>query len=160
MTPRVFLCEPSGLAAPQRLTSDRWHERLFGLGLDIDQLREADYEPDPWPGLMTRVRAAHGVLVLGFRQLHISTATWRPGVEGGRDLAGSWTSPWLQIEVGLAVAVGLPLLVVPEAGVREGVFAPETWAGTVLGTSMSAPDDDVIDSWARSVGERFASRVS
>jgi hypothetical protein len=143
MTPRVFLCEPSGLAAPQRLTSDRWHERLFGLGLDIDQLREVDY----------------GVLVLGFRQLHISTATWRPGVEAGTDLAGSWSSPWLQIEVGLAVAVELPLLVVPEAGVREGVFAPETWTGTVLGTSMAAPDDDVIESWARSVGERFASRV-
>jgi hypothetical protein len=159
MTPRVFLCEPSGLAGPQRLVSDDWHERLFGLGFDVEQLRDADYKPDPWPGLMTRMRAAHGVVVLGFRQLYVSAGSWRLGAEFETETAGTWSSPWLQIEVGLAVAEGLPLLVVPEPGVREGAFAPETWTNALFGTSMAAPDDGVVDSWARSVGERFALRV-
>jgi hypothetical protein len=159
MTPRVFLCEPSGLAGPQRLVSDDWHERLFGLGLDVEQLRDADYEPNPWPGLMTRMRAAHGVVVLGFRQLYVSAGTWRPGTKSETEMAGTWSSPWLQVEVGLAVAEGLPLLVLPEPGVREGVFAPETWTSALFGTSMAAPDDGIVDSWARSVEARFALRL-
>ena len=158
MTPTVFLCEPSGLAAAQRLMSDHWHERLFGLGYDVEQLRDADYELDPWPGLKSRMRAAHGVVVLGFRQLYVSAGTWRLGAELEKDMTGTWSSPWLQVEVGLAVAEGLPLLVVPESGVCEGVFAPETWrwSHALFGTSMAAPDCGVVDSWARSVAERFA----
>lgn len=159
MTARVFLCEPSGLAGPQRLMSDDWHERLFGLGFDIEQLRDEDYEPDPWPGLMRRMRAAHGVVVLGFRQLYVSRGTWRLGAEFETNMAGTWSSPWLQIETGLAVAEGLPLLIVPESGVSEGVFAPETWTNALFGTSMATPDDGVVDSWARSVKGRFALRV-
>jgi hypothetical protein len=151
MTPRVFLCEPSGLAGPQRLMSDDWHERLFGLGFDVEQLRDTDYEPDPWPCLMAHMRAAHGVVVLGFRQLYVSAGTWRLGAKFETAMAGTWSSPWLQIEVGLAVAEGLPVLVLPEPGVREGVFAPEMWTNALFGTSMSAPDDGIVHSWARSV---------
>ena len=159
MTPTVFLCEPAGLAAAQRVASDDWHERLFGLGFDIDQIRREDYEPDPWPGLRTRIRAAHGVVVLGFRQLYVSAGTWRRGTAFESGMAGTWSSPWLHIEAGLALAEGLPLLVVPESGVREGVFAPHTWSAALRGTSMAAADDDVIGSWARSVEERCALRV-
>jgi hypothetical protein len=161
MTPTIFLCEPSRLNVAQRLMSDRWHERLFGLGYDVEQLRDADYEPDPWPGLKRRMRAAHGVIVLGFRQLSVSAGTWRVGAELETGLAETWSSPWLQVEVGLAVAAGLPLLVVPEHGVREGAFAPETWTwpNAIFGTPMAAPDGAVVDSWARSVAERFAPSV-
>ena len=159
MTPKVFLCEPSGLTGPQRRISDDWHERLFGLGFDVDQLRGCDYQPDPWSGLLTRIRAAHGVIMLGFRQLHVSAGTWRPGAEFESDVVGTWSSPWLQVEVGLAIAAGLPVLVVPEQGVGEGAFAPQTWTNALLGTPMAAPNDGVIDTWARSVEERFALRV-
>jgi hypothetical protein len=159
VTPRIFLCEPSGLDGPQRLMSDSWHERLFGLGMDIEQLRSTNYEADPWAVLLARMRAAHGVVVLGFRQLYVSTGAWRPGTQFETDMAGTWSSPWLQIEVGLAVAEGLPLLVAPEPGVFEGAFSPETWTGTLFGTPMANPDTGVVDRWARSVGRRSASRV-
>lgn len=154
-TPRVFLCEPAGLAVTQRVVSDDWHERLFGVGFDVDQLRSADYEPDPWPGLLKRIRAAHGIVVLGFRQLYVSAGIWRRDTKFETEVATTWSSPWLQIEVGLALAEGLPTLVVPERGVREGVFAPEAWTNAVCGTSMADPEGDVINSWARSVEERF-----
>ena len=71
MTPRVFLCEPSGLTVTQRLVSDQWHERLFGFGFDVDHLRSDGYAPDPWPGVKAHMAAAHGVVVLGFRQLRV-----------------------------------------------------------------------------------------
>ena len=159
MTPRVFLCEPSGLTCAQRRISDQWHERLFGSGFDVDQLRREGYAPDPWPDLKGRIGAAHGVVVLGFRQLRITAGTWRLDTEHETDMTGSWSSPWLHIEAGLAISAGLPLLLVPESGVREGVFASETWTDGVNGTFMEAPDVGIVAHWARAVTERFVSRV-
>lgn len=159
MTPRVFLCEPSGLTPAQRLVSDRWHERLFGFGFDVDQLRSEGYASDPWPGLKQHIGAAHGVVVLGFRQLSVTSGTWRLDTEHETDMAGSWSTPWLHIEAGLAIGAGLPVLVAPEPGVREGVFAPETWTDVVHGTSLEAPDVDIVGQWARAVTERFVTRV-
>jgi hypothetical protein len=159
MTPRVFLCEPSGLSTAQRRASDHWHERLFGFGFDVDQLRSESYAPDPWPGLRERLTAAHGVLVLGFRQLFVTTATWRRDTDHESDVGGTWSSPWLHIEAGLAIATGLPLLLAPESGVREGVFAPETWTDPLRGTSMENPDAGIVTAWARAVTGRFSAVV-
>lgn len=151
MTARVFLCEPSALTPGQRAVSDRWHERVFELGLDVDQLRVGSYEDDPWPGLLRRVTAADGVLVLGFRQLVVHAGTWRQGTEVEGDVRAAWTSPWLQVEAGMALAAGVPVLVAPEPGVAEGVFAPSTWTGPLRGTSAGTPDLDVLAAWARAV---------
>jgi hypothetical protein len=158
MTPKVFLCEPSGLTSAQRLVSDRWHERLFGLGFDVDQLRSVGYQRDPWTGLMRRVHAAHGVLVLGFGQLFVSAGTWRRGTEQETDLVATWTSSWLHVEAGIALAAGLPILVARESGVREGVFASETWTGALRGTSADSPDTTIIDEWATAVARQSTSK--
>jgi hypothetical protein len=159
MTPRVFLCEPSGLTLAQRLVSDRWHERLFGFGFDVDQLRSEGYAPNPWPSLQEHIDAAHGVIVLGFRQLCVTAGTWRPDTEHESDLKGCWSSPWLHIEAGLAIGAGLPLLLAPESEVREGVFASETWTGPVCGTSVEAPAVGVVTQWAQAVTAQFVARV-
>jgi len=159
VTPRIFLCEPAGLSAAQRSASDHWHERLFGFGFDVDQLRRPDYAPDPWPGLKRRMDGAHGVVVLGFRQLFVSSGHWRPNTEHETAASGTWSSPWLHIEAGLAIAFGLPLLLAPETGVREGVFAPETWTGAHRGTSLETPDPGIVGAWARSVVERVAANA-
>ncbi len=156
MTARVFLCEPSGLSRGQRTLSDRWHERLFGFGFDVDQLRSESYELNPWPGLKKHVEAAHGVVVLGFRQLCVTSGTWRSGTRDEAEVVSSWTSPWLQLEAGLALAAGLPVLLAPETGVAEGIFAPETWVEPLRGVRMEDPDSGVVSGWARAVEERFA----
>ena len=159
MTPKVFLCEPSGLTLAQRLVSDRWHERLFGFGFDVDQLRSEGYAPNPWLTLRERIEASHGVIVLGFRQLCVTAGTWRADTEHETHLKGHWSSPWLHIEAGLAIGAGLPLLLAPESGVREGVFASETWTGAVRGTSLEAPAVGIVAQWARAVTAQFVTRV-
>jgi hypothetical protein len=159
MTPKVFLCEPSGLTSAQRLVSDRWHERLFGLGFEVDQLRSDGYQRDPWTELMQRVRAAHGILILGFGQLFVSAGTWRRGTEQQIDLVTTWTSSWLHVEAGIALATGLPVLVARESGVREGIFASETWTGTLRGTSADSPNTSIVEEWATAVATQSASEV-
>jgi hypothetical protein len=152
MTPTVFLCEPTGLSRAQRSMSDWWHECLFGLGFNVEQLRRRQYQRDPWQTLLQFFDLADGVLVLALRQLIIDSGGWRRGTCEHVELAATaWTSPWLQAETGMALAAGLPVLVAPESGIREGVFAEETWIGALSGTSAEAPRADVIDQWASAV---------
>ena len=157
MTPRVFLSEPSGLTNEQRRVSDQWHERLYGHGFDVEQLRNRDYQPDPWPQLRGHIHAAHGVLVLGFAQLRVEAGSWRSGTNQQAAVITTWTTPWLHVEAGIALAADLPVLVAPESGVGEGVFAPETWAGHLRGTPSASPNEGVIDEWASAVARRSVS---
>jgi len=160
MTPTVFLCEPSGLCTWQRSLSDQWHERLFGLGVDIDQIRCGAYEQNPWIGLLHHIGSADGVLVLGFSQLLVSGGTWRGGSDEERVLDATWSSSWLHIEAGMALAIGLPVLVAPESKVSEGVFAASAWVGPLRGTSLEHPDPALIDDWAAAVAKHADSRLS
>ena len=157
MTPRVFLCEPSVLSPEQRRLSDQWHERLYGYGFDVDQIRKRDYQPNPWPQLLGRLQEAQGVLVLGFAQLRVKSGTWRSGTAEMAALVATWTSPWLQVEAGVGLASELPVLVAPDAGVAEGVFASESWVGELRGTPVASPDETVVDEWAGAVIGRLVS---
>ena len=151
----VFVSAPTGLSSGQRLISGQWHQRLAGLGFDVLRLGREQYQSDPWRIVLEFIDAADGVLVLGFRQLVIDSAVWRPdtGERAAVDDA-SWTSPWLQIETGMALAAGLPVLVAAEAGVREGAFARNTWTGQLAGTSMESPRPAVLDRWASTIRAR------
>ena len=160
MTPTVFLCEPSGLCTWQRSLSDQWHERLFGLGLNIDQIRCDAYQRNPWSGLLHHMGSADGVLVLGFSQLLVSGGTWRRGSDEERAVDATWSSSWLHIEAGMALAIGLPVLVAPESKVCEGVFAASAWVGPLRGTSLEDPDPALIDDWAPAVAKHADSRLS
>jgi len=155
MTPRIFLCEPSTLNSTQRRISDEWHERLFGLGFDVDQLRSNSYQPNPWDELLRRFDGADGVLVLGFRQLRVSSGTWRRGTEEETELAATWSSSWLHLEAGMALALGVPVLVAPESDVSEGVFASDIWMGPLRGTTAEDPDLTAVHEWARAVATRL-----
>ena len=155
MTPKVFVCEPAVLSVAQRLVSNRWQERLVERGFNVERLRRIAYQPDPWSGLLRILSSADGVLVLGFRQLMVCSGTWRPDTDEEREVASAaWTSSWMHVETGMALAAGVPVLVAPEAKVCEGVFAPGTWTRALRGTSADTPDLDVVNDWAAAVAER------
>lgn len=159
MTLDVFVGEPSVLTSAQRSVSDRWHVRLLGAGCDVRVVHREDYQPDPWQGLRDRLTTADGALILGFAQLTIRYGTWRPGTEEEAPLASSWTSPWLHAELGMAIALGLPVLLAAEAPVREGAFCPDAWVGHVFGTPAASPDEGVVDEWLAEVYARSRTRV-
>ncbi len=64
-----------------------------------------------------------GLVVLGVRQLVIETGTWRPGTPEERPADGmALSTPWNELEAGVAAARGLPLFVARESGAVGGVF--------------------------------------
>jgi hypothetical protein len=64
-----------------------------------------------------------GALALGLRQLHVETGEAKAGSPVAKTVADLYLStPWNQIEAGIAVALERPLLIAREKGVEGGVF--------------------------------------
>jgi hypothetical protein len=162
MTPLVFVSAPSCLAADQRVLLERWTSSLVESGLTLEYLTRSEYEPNPWEQLRSILNGVDALLVCGFRQLHVSSGSWRPGTSEEEPVAArQWTSPWLQIETGMAAMLGLPVLVAPERGIAEGVFRPGAWnaAVSVYGSPLDdGPAAPEVVRWRAAVDSRFASR--
>jgi hypothetical protein len=149
--PVIFVSRPSVLAAGQEMICRKWLRGLSARGLQIEQLRRPGYEGDPWEQLRRFFDRADGVLVLGMRQLVIDSGVWRTDTVEEASQTSTWTSPWMQVEAAMAIANGIPVLVAPEIGVCEGVFAKENWLGSLYGTPVEDAHSPVVDLWVSAV---------
>jgi hypothetical protein len=138
---RVFLGAPAVLAARQQKYVEQWLGWLKNHAVEVIRLQRDGYSQDPWSALMRLLSQTDGTILLGFRQLDARAAIWRPRSPEEVDGAGWWTSPWLQLEAGMAIAAGHPVLVASESGVGEGIFEPAAWGGQVYGAPLSSPGE-------------------
>lgn len=170
MTPRVFVSRPAVVSREQEARLRQWLRRLESLGLNPFVLDRGSYDVPPWDQIRTAIARADGLLILGFRQLHVQEGVWRPGTVESGDAADWWGTPWNHIEAGFGLMARMPVLVAHEAGVTEGIFCRETWGGDLFGVRLEAADpvdrstDDtsgaVVTAWARAVREAYALDVS
>lgn len=149
---RIFLGAPSILTPDQQRKLEQWVGWLESQSLQVSRLGRDGHGEDPWHTLTPLLSQVDGVVLLGFRQLDARNSVWRPGTEEEAPSSSWWTSPWLQLEAGMAVAMALPVLVVPESGVEEGVFDPAVWSGPVKGTELETPGTGT-DEWLNAVRE-------
>lgn len=158
---RVFLSRPAQARSGDTVALEQLRDRLRALGpFEIVELSRGDY---PSFGALAEVRRqvgrCHGMVVLGLGELDIADATWRAGTADERLLHGAkWPSPWAQIEAGMGVALGLPLLLVASPAIDTGVFASDVdghrqfRVGDVA--ELSAPaGEQRLREWFAAVGE-------
>jgi hypothetical protein len=159
-SPRVFVSRPSAITPPQRELEHQWLAGLSALGLAPTTVRRENYGPNPWSAIKHAVIEAHGALILGFRQTHVLSATSLPSSEEAGERAEWLPTPWNQIEAGMAITAGLPVLVVAEDGVADGVFASDTWKGEVraapiyLWASPEPTRNPAVQAWALAIRQR------
>src|SRR5215217_393354 len=158
MTALTLICAPSMRTESQQAIYDMWCEFLGSRDLCVVALRRADYVTDPWEQLTTLMRHVDGVLVLGLRQMEICQGLWRNETPEMAALSAVWTSPWMQVEAGMAIASGKPVLAAPERGVSEGIFAPQNWTADVFGTSAENLSSFAVERWVATVRRRHVSR--
>jgi hypothetical protein len=155
--PTVFVSRASTLTLAQREMERTWLAGLAELGFTPLVLRREDYAPGSSTAIQQAISKAHGALILGFRQVRIDRGELRPGTPEARQLAGWIATPWNQVEGGLAIMAGLPVLVVPEDGVVEGVFDGDAWANSArtapidLWSSADAAANPAVQAWATKV---------
>lgn len=142
---KVFLGVPAVLTAGQEPLLEQWLEWLKGQALEVVRLQRDAYGQDSWRMLTELLSQADGAVLLGFRQLDARAAVWRPHTNDEVHGVGWWTTPWLHLEAGMAIASGLPVLVAPDEGVEEGVFSSDAWTSRVHGVALGSPGKACAD---------------
>lgn len=161
---RVFVSRPAALTSAQQALDSAWSGGITGLGFIRTGVIRSEYDAPPWQQLRAAVRDAHGVVVLGFRQLLVKSGWQRPGTPEARPAAGWYASPWNHLEAGLAIMAELPVLVAVEAPVSGGLFSSHVWGDHVYGVDIGvwsrgvdAAAESSIAAWSRAVrAEAFA----
>jgi len=98
--------------------------KLESEGMSPQTLERADY---PNFGALAEVQRlmgnCAGAVIFGFKELEVRDAVWRVGTPDEKQI--KWmclSTSWNQIEAGMAITLGLPLLVISQRGVTGGIF--------------------------------------
>lgn len=120
----IFFSMPGTLNKEDEMVTKNYKEFLEKNGYEVIY-----YQRDYYPrfGQLNRVKEAinrsSGMIAFGFKQIHISRASYRPWTGDETVWEGKWLStPWNEIEVGMGLAVGMPILLVHDPIINEGVF--------------------------------------
>ena len=138
----VFFSMPGLMSKADELITKDYREYLVKNGFEVIYYQRDDY---PKFGQLSRVKEAIGrscgMIAFGFKQIEISDGKYRPGTEDAQEWKGKWLStPWNEIEVGIGLSVGMPILLVHDPIISEGVFdggLSECFVGRVLSTEDS-----------------------
>lgn len=158
--PQVFVSRPAVLSCTQTATYERVVHRLTSLEIAPLYLERREYRRVPWEQLRDAIGRVDGAVVLGFRQMVVNDGWWRTGTTEVRSAAGEYPTAWNHLEAGLAVMAEVPVLVLPEAGVADGVFSGDVWGGDVYGVRAACLEDGVdlanltFRNWVRAVRRR------
>jgi hypothetical protein len=117
-------------------TPDYRRDELIGSvcsRLNLERMTVMTLERPEYPGFgslaeVKRVMAGcAGAVIIGFCDLEIKDWFWREGTKEETSVHGRYLSTeWTQIEAGMAIMAGLPVLIVSEPNLRGGVFEMPT----------------------------------
>ena len=138
----VFFSMPGTMAKEDELITKNYKEYLEKDGYNVVYYKRDDY---PKFGQLGRVKEgieqSCGMIAFGFKQIEISEGKYRPGTKEVKLWHGKWLStPWNEIEVGIGLAVGMPILLVHDPIINEGVFEgglSECFVSKILSTEDS-----------------------
>lgn len=124
LRPTVFVSRPGCLDRARGLVIDGIRGWLEAEGIATLGLARSDY---PAAGALGEVqRLMHGcagVVVFGFGELEVREGRWREGTPDARILSGRlFGTAWSQLESGMAAMHNLPLLVVADPALADGIF--------------------------------------
>ncbi len=120
----IFFSMPGLLTKEDELLTKDIKMTLAKMGYEVIY-----YNRDKYPsfGQFNRVRESiarsSAIVAFGLKQLNIEKASYRPGTEEERIWNGKWMStPWSEIEVGMGLMKGMPILLVCDPAIDNGVF--------------------------------------
>jgi Pentapeptide repeats (8 copies) len=121
---RVFLSKSGVLNAQQRQLVDSVRGMLREQNMSCEMLERSEYPEFGAIGeVRRRMSSCAGVVIFGFHQLKIQDGVWCPGTAEEMQVRSMQLStPWNQIEAGMAAMRGLPILLVCQRGMAGGIF--------------------------------------
>lgn len=145
------------------------------IGAIEQKLRDAGFEPQtvgrtriaaeaPLKEIIRTIDESVGAVIIAAERVYIKSGIERRGGKGERDLEDvKLTTPWNQVEAGMAYCKGLPVFVVMEEGIRqEGLLEPYDWIVLPIPFPFSrdalatAAFNARFDAWKTKVNEKQA----
>jgi len=156
--PRVFVSRPG------------WSDEIVGtqIAAICSRLEREGLEPvtpsrDDYPvaGALAEAKrvigGCAGAVILGFPDVRVEAGAWRPGTPEEAELKGkSFATTWSQVEAGMALMAGLPVLVMGD-DVIGGVFDEKTSEHGLVRIRMDMTSPRIAD-WCAAVSEQTRQR--
>lgn len=120
----IFFSMPSVMDKGNELLTKDFKTFLERLGYHVHYYVKDDY---PCYGQLNRIRekicTSSAMVVFGFKQANIHKATYRPGTKDETEWNDRWiATPWNEIEVGMGLMKGMPILLVKDRQIDMGIF--------------------------------------
>lgn len=153
--PRVFVSRPGGGDGRSGAQVAALCTRLEGEGFAPVMLGRSDY---PVAGALAEAKrliaGCAGAVILGVPDIRVAVGAWRPGTPEEAALTDkAFPTPWSQVEAGMAVMAGLPVLVVADDAIGGGVFDPATSEHGLVRIRPGLASPHLAD-WSAAVRER------
>lgn len=154
----IFFSMPGVMTKKEELIVQSYKNILTERGFQVIY-----YEKDDYPkygqlnAVRKRIMSSAGVVAFGFKQINIISGVYRPTTEDEKNLQNMWLpTPWSDIEVGMALMRGVPILLVHDKDISSGVFdniLSEYFVGEIssdydirkIGTNK------IFDSWIKKI---------
>jgi hypothetical protein len=153
--PRIFVSRPGGGEGSNGAQVAALCARLEGEGFAPVMLGRSDY---PVAGALAEAKrliaGCAGAVILGVPDIRVAVGAWRPGTPEEAALTDkAFPTPWSQVEAGMAVMAGLPVLIVGDDGIGGGVFDPATSEHGLVRVRPDLASPHLAD-WSAAVRER------
>jgi hypothetical protein len=121
---RVFMSKPGLLDYQQQQYVSFLRSRLEAEGMIPQTIERNDYPQFEAIGEVQRLMSdCSGAVIFGFKQLEVRDGLWRSSTPEEKPIKDHYLStPWNQIEAGMAAMLALPIFVVCQRGVDGGIF--------------------------------------
>ncbi|MCQ2154197.1 MAG: pentapeptide repeat-containing protein [Bacteroidales bacterium] len=142
----IFFSVPGCMTKEEELLTKDYKRVLENMGYEIK-----DYIKDNYPkygqlnDVRHRIEASDAMVVFGFRQIHITSGEYRINTPEAEQIDNKWLpTPWNEIEVGMGMMAGLPILLIKDDDINSGVF-DKNLSECFVGTISSSLDCRKID---------------
>ena len=121
---KVFFSMPGCLGKREEALTKAYKTVLESQGYDVVYYQKDDY---PKFGQLTKIKesikTSSAMIAFGFRQTNIMAGAAFPGTLKQSPIKDKWLhTPWNEVEVGMALMRGLPVLLVKDEGIDSGIF--------------------------------------
>lgn len=120
----IFFSMPGCMTKEQELLTKEY-KRI----LETKKFNVIYYYRDIYPGFgqFNKVRQSilesHAMVAFGFKQINIEKGVYRPNTSEKEELNNRWMpTPWNELEIGMGLMKGLPILLIKDAGIDSGAF--------------------------------------
>lgn len=120
----IFFSMPGCMTKEQELLTKEY-KRI----LETKNFKVIYYYRDVYPefGQFNKVRKSilesDAMVAFGFKQINIEKGVYRPNTSEREELSDRWMpTPWNELEIGMGLMKGLPILLIKDTGIDSGAF--------------------------------------